>query len=42
LQIRVTATTPINAGQWVAYGSTVDNVTGDSWSSLGMTISASP
>ena len=42
LQVRVSATTAIGAGQWVAYGSTVDNVTGDSWSSLGQTISVSP
>lgn len=42
LQIRVTPRTAVGAGQWVAYGSSVDNVTGDSWSSLGMTISATP
>jgi len=42
LQIRVTPRTAISAGEWVTYGSSVDNVTGDSWSSLGMTITATP
>ena len=42
LQIRVTPRTAISAGEWVTYGSSVDNVTGDSWSSLGMTITPTP
>jgi hypothetical protein len=36
LQVRVTPRTAISASQWVTYGSSVDNVTGDAWSSLGM------
>jgi hypothetical protein len=35
LQILVTPHTGINPALWMAYGSSVDNVTGDSWSSLG-------
>ena len=38
LQIRVTPKAAIGANQWIAYGSSVDNVTGDSWSSIGMTV----
>ena len=38
LQIRVTPRAAINSNQWVVYGSSVDNVTGDSWSSLGMPV----
>jgi hypothetical protein len=38
LQIRVTPKSAISPTQWVAYGSSVDNVTGDSWSSIGMTV----
>lgn len=34
LQIVVTPRTPINPQTWAAYGSSVDNVTGDSWSQL--------
>ena len=36
LQIRVTPRSAINSNQWVVYGSSVDNVTGDSWSSVGI------
>ena len=42
LQVRVTPRTAIGASQWVTYGSSVDNVTGDSWSSLGRTITVTP
>jgi hypothetical protein len=35
LQIAVQPVTAINPALWMAYGSSVDNVTGDSWSSLG-------
>ena len=42
LQIRVTPKSAISPTQWVAYGSSVDNVTGDSWSSLGMTVLPTP
>lgn len=35
LQIFVQPHTGVNPALWMAYGSTVDNVTGDSWSSLG-------
>lgn len=38
LQIRITPKSAISPAQWVAYGSSVDNVTGDSWSSIGMTV----
>lgn len=34
LQVVVTPRAPIDSRSWVAYGSSVDNVTGDSWSSL--------
>ena len=34
LQVVVTPRTGINPRLWVAYGSSVDNLTGDSWSSL--------
>lgn len=36
LQIRVTnVSTAVRSSNWIAYGSSVDNITGDSWSSLG-------
>jgi len=35
LQIAVQPLVAINPALWMAYGSSVDNVTGDSWSSLG-------
>ena len=35
LQIAVQPTEQIGTAVWMAYGSSVDNVTGDSWSSLG-------
>ena len=35
LQIVVQPLVAINPTLWMAYGSSVDNVTGDSWSSLG-------
>ncbi len=35
LQIAVQPRVAINPALWMAYGSSVDNVTGDSWSSLG-------
>jgi len=35
LQILVTPLDAINPALWMAYGSSVDNTTGDSWSSLG-------
>ena len=38
LQIRITPKSAISSTQWMAYGSSVDNVTGDSWSSIGMTV----
>lgn len=34
--IVVTAITVVDPRQWVAYGSSIDNVTGDGWSSLGV------
>jgi hypothetical protein len=42
LQIRVTPRSAISPAQWVAYGSSVDNVTGDSWSSIAMTVLPPP
>jgi hypothetical protein len=42
LQVRVRSITAIDPRDWVAYGSSVDNVTGDSWSSLGLTAVISP
>ena len=36
LQVRVRSTTAVDPRLWVTYGSSVDNVTGDSWSSLGV------
>jgi hypothetical protein len=42
LQIRVTAPSTISPAQWMAYGSSVDNVTGDSWSSIAMTVLPPP
>lgn len=36
LQIRVRSLTEVDPRQWIAYGSSVDNRTGDSWSSLGV------
>ena len=43
LQIIVENVTPLatRSNQWIAYGSSVDNVTGDSWSMLGFTPSSS-
>jgi len=38
LQIRVFPRVPTDPRNWVAYGSTVDNVTGDAWSSLAFNI----
>ena len=39
LQVAVTNTTTSNQGtRWIAYGSSVDNTTGDSWSSLGYVV----
>lgn len=35
LDIGVQVRTPANATKWIAYGSSVDNVTGDSWSNIG-------
>jgi len=35
LQIAVQPRVAINSSLWMAYGSSVDNTTGDSWSSLG-------
>jgi hypothetical protein len=42
LQVRVIEKTPIDPRAWVTYGSSVDNVTGDSWSSLGVMVVQSP
>ena len=42
LQIRVRAVTVVDPRLWVAYGSSVDNVTGDSWSSPGITTLLTP
>ena len=42
LQVRVRATTIVDPSLWVAYGSSVDNVTGDSWSSLGVAVAVAP
>jgi len=42
LQVRVSPRTAIGANQWVVYGSSVDNVTGDSWSSLGFATVIAP
>jgi hypothetical protein len=42
LQVRVRSLTAIDPGQWVAYGSSIDNVTGDSWSSLGVVTTVTP
>ena len=42
LQVRVRSLTAIDPRQWVAYGSSVDNVTGDSWSSLGVATVVTP
>lgn len=38
LQIVVTPTGAINPALWLTYGSSVDNTTGDSWSSLGVVL----
>jgi len=42
LQVRVRSTTGIDPKLWVAYGSSVDNHTGDSWSSLGVATVLTP
>lgn len=42
LQVRVRSLTAIDPQQWMAYGSSVDNVTGDSWSSLGVVTGVTP
>jgi len=42
LQVRVRALTALDPQQWVAYGSSIDNVTGDSWSSLGVVTVVTP
>jgi hypothetical protein len=42
LQIRVRALTAVDPRQWVTYGSSIDNVTGDSWSSLGVITVVTP
>jgi hypothetical protein len=42
LQVRVRALTAIDPRQWVAYGSSIDNVTGDGWSSLGVVTVLTP
>ncbi|MEK6373380.1 MAG: hypothetical protein AABO58_11870 [Acidobacteriota bacterium] len=42
LQVRVRAITAVDPRQWVTYGSSIDNVTGDSWSSLGVITVVTP
>jgi hypothetical protein len=42
LQVRVRAVSVMDPRLWIAYGSTVDNNTGDSWSSLGVTTVLTP
>lgn len=42
LQVRVRALTALDPRQWAAYGSSIDNVTGDSWSSLGVVTVLTP
>jgi hypothetical protein len=42
LQVRVRSITVVDPGLWVTYGSSLDNVTGDSWSSLGVVTVVTP
>jgi len=42
LQVRVRAISVMDPRQWLSYGSSVDNVTGDSWSSLGVATTLVP
>jgi len=42
LQVRVRSTSVVDPRFWIAYGSTVDNNTGDSWSSLGVSTVVTP